>query len=123
MNLANKTYQILTASSPCLANTPGYTLDEYSLGPDPNTTPAWNSTAGSPFRNQFVRGPSQWNMDASLFKEFPIGEQVRLRFNMDFFNVFNRPGTTMPSGFSGIITNKNSDIAPRILQMTLRLSW
>ena len=123
VNVANKTYQLLTASSPCLANTPGYTLDEYSLGPDPNTTPAWNSTAGSPFRNQFVRGPSQWNMDASLFKEFPIGEQVRLRFNMDFFNVFNRPGTTMPSGFSGIITNKNSDIAPRILQMTLRLSW
>ena len=66
VNLPNKSYQVLTATSPCLAGAPGYEITGYSVGPDPNVTPEWQGTAGNPFRNQFLRGPMEWNMDASL---------------------------------------------------------
>ena len=123
VNLPNKSYQVLTATSPCLAGAPGYEITGYSVGPDPNVTPEWQGTAGNPFRNQFLRGPMEWNMDASLFKSFRLGERATVRFNMDFFNVFNRPGTTMPFDDSGIITNQFSDNPPRVMQLSLRLTW
>ncbi|PYV26614.1 MAG: hypothetical protein DMG27_06290 [Acidobacteria bacterium] len=119
VNLASKTYQTLTANSPCLATggTLGYQLTGAEIGlPWPKNI--WNPQSS----NKHFPGPNEWNMDASLFKEFSIGERARLRFNMDFFNVFNRPGTTMPSS-SGIITKQVSDNLPRVMQMTLRLSW
>jgi hypothetical protein len=122
VNVAAKSYQVLTADSPCLSGAPGFQKTSYSVGPDPNTTNEWQGAPGNPFRNQYLRGPREWNMDASLFKSFRIGESVALRFNADFFNVFNRPGTTMPSD-SGIITTQFSDLDPRVMQLTLRLTW
>ncbi|MEN6603761.1 MAG: hypothetical protein ABFD86_15230 [Bryobacteraceae bacterium] len=76
-----------------------------------------------PLRNQFVLGPMLWSMSASAFKTVSLTERVALRVNVDFLdNVFNMPGTTMP-GSDGIITNRNSAISPRTLQLTMRLSW
>ena len=117
VNLAAKTYQVLTANSPCLAGTPGYELTSARLS-TPWPLNSWNPQSS----NKHFPGPNEWNMDASLFKEFAMGERARLRFNMDFFNVFNRPGTRLPNS-SGIITKQLSDNLPRVLQMTLRLSW
>src|SRR5207237_8462058 len=85
-------------------------------------TPAPKNLTNPLPSNQHFAGPDGRNMDASLFKEFAGGERARLRFNMDFFNVFNRPGTRLPNS-SGIITKQLSDNLPRVLQMTLRLSW
>jgi hypothetical protein len=45
-----------------------------------------------------------------------------VRFNADFFNVLNMPGTPMPGG-DGLIQMRNSFNTPRQLQLTLRLTW
>lgn len=73
-------------------------------------------------QNEFVAGPMRWSMNVSAFKEVRLTETVALRFNIDFFNVFNRPGTAMPSS-TGIITNQFSDLGARVLQLTGRLTW
>ena len=76
-----------------------------------------------PLQNQYFMGPMIWNMAASAFKTIPITERVFLRVNADFLdNVFNMPGTTMPGG-DGIILNRNSAVSPRVLQLTMRLTW
>ena len=46
-----------------------------------------------------------------------------LRFNIDFFNAFNMPGTNLPNSNTGIILNQTSANSPRVLQLTGRLSW
>jgi hypothetical protein len=76
-----------------------------------------------PWRNQYVTGPRQFGMDASLFKTVRLTESAVLRFNADFFSVLNKPGTPQPSETSGIISLQNSANAPRELQLTLRLTW
>lgn len=76
-----------------------------------------------PLQNQFVLGPMIWSMDASLFKSVKLTEQAFLRINADFFNVFNMPGMNMPGGGDGLLINRNSVNSPRLLQLTLRLSW
>ena len=76
-----------------------------------------------PLQNQFLMGPMIWSMAASVFKTVPIGDRVSLRVNVDFLNnAFNMPGTTMPGG-DGVITNRFSANAPRVLQLTMRLLW
>jgi len=81
------------------------------------------STNLHPLQNQFLMGPSRWSMNASAFKSVRLNESVFLRFNIDFFNVFNMPGTAAPDSVSGIITNQFSDNGPRVLQVTGRLTW
>ncbi|MGH9657530.1 MAG: hypothetical protein ACRD96_03240, partial [Bryobacteraceae bacterium] len=76
-----------------------------------------------PLQNQFLLGPSTWNLDASAFKSVQVREGMHLRFNIDFFNVLNRPGTRMPDTTTGFITNQFSNNAPRVLQLTGRFSW
>jgi hypothetical protein len=76
-----------------------------------------------PWRNQFVPGPWSFGLDASLFKTVRITEKTALRFNADFFQVLNNPGTPQPDSSSGIISLQNSANAPREVQLTLRLTW
>ncbi|HWQ52066.1 MAG TPA: carboxypeptidase regulatory-like domain-containing protein [Bryobacteraceae bacterium] len=76
-----------------------------------------------PMINQYKLGPMLWNMSASAFKSVKLTEQVILRFNADFLqNVFNMPGQTLPGG-DGVATTRSSANSPRVLQLTLRLSW
>ena len=77
----------------------------------------------NPWRNQYIPGPWAWTVNSSLFKVIPLNERLKLRLNMDFFNVFNMPGTPMPNASTGIISLQNSNNAPRQLQWTLRLTW
>jgi hypothetical protein len=76
-----------------------------------------------PWRQQYFPAPGQWVLDAALFKTIPITERVQMRLNADFFNVFNRPGTPGSVGGNGVISTRVSDLAPRELQLTLRLMW
>jgi hypothetical protein len=76
-----------------------------------------------PLRNQFAPGVRQWNVDASLFKAIPFKERYMVRFNADFFNVFNHPGNPNSIGSNGVLSTVSSGQAPRVLQLTLRLSW
>jgi hypothetical protein len=79
----------------------------------------------APFNNQFLPSVLQWNVDATAVKNIPINEQFRLRFQADFFNVFNHPGNPNPSTFSstGFLSTANSGNAARTIQLSLRMSW
>jgi hypothetical protein len=76
-----------------------------------------------PWRNQYMRGPNQWFMDASLFKFTNIGEHLTLRLNIDFFNVFNNPNNPTAVTSDGILTTRNSGSPARVTQLTVRLSF
>jgi hypothetical protein len=56
----------------------------------------YESLFGSTGRNIF-RGPFQVRFDATLRKEFQIGERARLRLNFDAFNLFNHPDFDTPN--------------------------
>jgi hypothetical protein len=71
------------------------------------------------------RGPSltTWNM--GFFKNFPIGEKVRLQLRGEFFNIFNQTNFEAPEteftagGFGGI----REAMDPRITQVALKLTF
>ena len=71
-------------------------------------------------------GPFNWTTDASLLKYFNFTERVRLRLNLDAFNLLNVQGLNTP-GSDGIVTLQNSfggfGIRPRQLQVSARLEW
>ena len=76
-----------------------------------------------PLQNQFALAPMIWNMAASAFKSVRLTERTYLRVNADFLNnVFNMPGTQVPGG-DGVILNRTSANSPRVLQLTMRLTW
>ena len=75
-------------------------------------------TGLNPYRNQWSEGPWLTNLSASV----PITEKVKLRINLDAFNVLNQPGLPAPSS-EGIISLRTSAQGARVLQYTARLSW
>jgi hypothetical protein len=78
----------------------------------------------APYR---FRGPGYTNVDASIFKNFSLpwlGEQGRIQFRAEFFNLlnhasFNNPNGTMSSSSFGVITSTNG--SERIGQFALKL--
>jgi hypothetical protein len=76
-----------------------------------------------PLRQQFLPSTLQWGMDASLFKAVPITESVNVRFNVDFFNVFNHPGNPSSVANTGFLSTRNSGQGARQVQLTLRFTW
>jgi hypothetical protein len=79
-----------------------------------------------PWRNQYLLGPLNWNLDASFQKTITLRERLTLNMNVDLFNVTNNQGTVTPSG-EGISTLGSSyggfGFRPRQLQLTARLKW
>ena len=88
-----------------------------------------------------LRGPNFFWSDLYVTKWFPIHEQVKLRFDAQFFNVFNHPNFGLPSdvfagtpGF-GALTYTTSpptgllgvglggDSSPRMIALQLRLEF
>ncbi|MGH9673864.1 MAG: hypothetical protein ACRD44_11845, partial [Bryobacteraceae bacterium] len=91
-----------------------------------NSVPRLTFDSGlHPWRNQYLPGVRQWFVDASLFKSVNLNEQFALRFNIDFFNVFNNPNNpNMSNGnVDGILGTRNSGSPARVTQLTIRLSW
>jgi putative transposase len=76
-----------------------------------------------PWRNQYIQSPWEFQVSGSLFKVIPINDRFQLRLNLDAFNVLNQPGTPMPDAATGILSLRNSNNAPRQLQVTMRLNW
>jgi hypothetical protein len=77
---------------------------------DPSTGACFggDSTTNCQFGNlgrNALRGPSFTWSDFYLSKWFPLTEQLRMRFDVQFFNVFNHPNFGLPSmvlaGISG----------------------
>jgi hypothetical protein len=77
----------------------------------------------NPWRNQYVPLPWQWFQDASAFKFIAITEKVVLRFNVDFFNVFNHPNNPTSIADTGILSTRNSGSSARTTQLGIRLLW
>jgi hypothetical protein len=80
-------------------------------------------TYGNCGRN-ILFGPGRWNVDASLFKDFPFRERLTLQFRGEAYNLFNHPqfgqpnasiGSAQAGTISSIVGN------PRQLQVSLRL--
>jgi hypothetical protein len=59
--------------------------------------------------NSILEGPGFKNIDASLFKNFPVTERLRIQFRAEFFNLFNTPQFGRPN--SGLSTT--SQYLPR----------
>lgn len=76
-----------------------------------------------PWRQQYLPGPWQWGLDASLVKSMQLGENMRLRFNADFFNVLNAPGLPSNVGANGVLSTRTSGQPARLIQLTLRVTW
>ena len=85
-------------------------------------------TGLNPWRNQYLLGPFNWNVDSSLRKSFRFTEDghVRLRVAFDLFNVFNQQGLN-PPGTNGIASLQNSyggfGFQPRQAQASFRLEF
>jgi hypothetical protein len=80
------------------------------------------NTKYNSWQNQFFLGPWNFLLNASTFKSIAVTEAVRLRLNVDFFQVLNNPGLTQPAG-NGVLSLQSSSNSPRVLQLTLRLTW
>jgi len=76
-----------------------------------------------PWTNQYLPGPVQWFQDASLLKNVSITERVRVRFNIDFFNVLNNPNNPTSVASTGVLATQNSGSPARVTQLTMRLIW
>ena len=83
-----------------------------------------------------LRGPRYFNIDLGLGKSFPLSrKEVNLRFRCDAFNALNHPNFNPPFGditgaegvpFGTILDTAvppDSDIASRVLQLSLRLEF
>jgi Carboxypeptidase regulatory-like domain len=71
-------------------------------------------TYGTASRNSLT-GPSYWDLDGSLFRQFPLGEGRRFEFRAEAFNLLNnvdlgQPGVDVdvPSTFGKIDTTENT---------------
>jgi len=83
-------------------------------------------TFGTLGRNS-IYGPAYLNTDTAAYRNFPLhflGDQGKLTFRAEFFNLFNRadlgnPGASVGSGTFGKITGVSA--GPRILQFSMKL--
>lgn len=76
-----------------------------------NTTPGVFGNAG---RN-IIRGPGSQNWDLSIFKNFPVREDMRFEFRAEFFNIWNHRNPELFPGSLGaenVATEHGLDVAP-----------
>jgi hypothetical protein len=72
-----------------------------------------------------LRGPAQYNVDASIFKDFKFTESLTAQFRVEAFNLFNTPQFGLPStltdvpGLAGSISGTTNP--SRELQFALRI--
>ncbi|MFN7997725.1 MAG: TonB-dependent receptor [Bryobacteraceae bacterium] len=82
-------------------------------------------TFGSSGRN-IMRGPAFWNVDASLFRKFPLWERTALEFRAEAFNtpntvILGQPGNNVSEANFGVITGTQN--SARIIQFGLKLTF
>ena len=99
------------------------TVDRW-FDPAAFTTPA-TFTYGDAGRN-ILYGPGRVNVDLSLFKEFPVGQRVRVQFRAECFNLFNHsqfdlPNAAIGTASAGTITGIVG--TPRQIQFGLKASF
>jgi hypothetical protein len=120
---------------PLLVSNPGF--DQY-FNPAAFTVPGTVVNAkGAPIQTfgnsgrMVLRGPGQRNLDASLFKNFSLGEQRLIEFRAEAFNLSNTPTFNLPSPTSSALSVGNasfgklasSQTVGRQVQFGLKFLW
>ncbi|MEX2262576.1 MAG: carboxypeptidase regulatory-like domain-containing protein [Bryobacteraceae bacterium] len=85
-------------------------------------------TFGNSGRGMF-RGPGQWNLDFSAFKEIPITERWRVQFRTEFFNIFNHANFGNPNNATSTVSMNLADfgsirtttVNARLVQFALKV--
>ena len=90
------------------------------------TDPGPDAFGNAPRADGSVRGFPTYNEDVSMFKVFTIREQLKMRFNAEFGNIFNRtdfcnPDTNFSDGTFGTINTQCNQ--PRSIQFGLRFDY
>lgn len=103
---------------------------------DPNAESYFNKNAwvdpgplqfgNAPRNDGSVRGFPTYNEDMSIFKNFPIKERAKVRFEAQFGNIFNRvdfcyPNTNFSDASFGQVNTQCNQ--PRSIQLGLRLDY
>jgi len=101
----------------------GTDIDNYFL--DGSFEKAAPFTFGNASRGVF-RGPGQWNVDFSAFKNIPITERYNLQFRAEVFNLFNHanfgnPNSDLDSPNFGTI--RSTTVNARLIQFALKFSF
>jgi len=89
-------------------------------------------TFGNLHRNAYY-GPGATNTNASVFKNFPLWEQIAFQLRVEAFNVFNHPNpanpnTNIESSSFGFITSSNPNLnftstGARVLQIAGKINF
>ncbi len=87
--------------------------------------PGADQLGDAPRADGDARGFPTYNEDASIFKVFKLHEQLSMRFDAEFGNIFNRtdfcnPNTNFSGGFGTIGTQCNQ---PRSVQFGLKFTY
>jgi hypothetical protein len=100
---------------------PNGTFSNVAFSPGP--------TGSNPFSHTILNGPFNYNVDLSLYKNFPIKEQMLLQVKLDAFNAFNIQGYNNPNTTTGEILYSPGGIGassywtPRQIQLTARFRF
>jgi hypothetical protein len=110
------------------ANTTYFSTNDVNVTLPGATTPLTVNYDAGPIGSNYtsrtyLNGPLNWNADLSLFKVFPIRNEMILRVNFDAFNAFNHPGQNNPGTTDGIANSLASYNTARQLQITARFSF
>jgi hypothetical protein len=97
------------------------------------TSVGYNPGPGTnPFAKTVLNGPFNYIAAVSLFKVFPIKDNLNLRFTWDVFNVLNDQGYLNPNGTDGTeslqspywqLSPNGGGNGPRVMQLSLRLNY
>lgn len=84
-------------------------------------------TIGSAGRDT-VYGPHYRHFDASIFKDFAVGERFKLQTRIESFNLtntpnFSAPGSALGTSTYGVVTSTRTGSTPRQLQAAVRLTF
>jgi hypothetical protein len=119
---------VFIGTSPASAYGPGACVNQSGtcinfLNPASFTTPTAGNF-GNVGKGEF-RGPHNFDWDAGILRNIPVGELANVQFKAEFFNVlnhtnFSNPETAVNSGNFGTITSSND---PRIGQLALTISF
>jgi len=94
--LASAAPGVIPTSSAC--SSPGPAANPSScVNPSQFVAPGQETTLGNVERNAF-RGPSYFNANMSLVKNFQVAEHVKFGLGANFYNVFNHPNFANPYG-------------------------
>ena len=92
--------------------------------------PAPAGTYGNSGRG-ILTGPGQWNVDASIFKNFSITERFKMEFRTEFFNLLNHANFALGSDTSTSLNLNSStfgqisstSVNARLIQFALRTTF